>query len=336
MKPLDDLQKSVLKHSRFAVEGPPGSGKSNTLEGYDTWQRSQGQEVLVLVRKRKEAEVLRDRGLRAFTLQSHRYRAMDFPDILTPKDLGYLLEGLQKGEKSFDALAVDEIHNWSPEFFDIARSLWTEKDFVCFFDDHQSLMYWAGAVRDLREELRWSFGITNIVHLVNNYRSAPKVVEVLKAIVPREMVSKAKVGQGYFHIEKCYNFDDECRFIYNQLLSGYEDVQILARNSSICKRVSSYLRAKGVPHELYLTGDKESEITKGLVIQTVHTAQATEHMTVFLISAVQGILPDFRSLEGDEHNIFYVGCSRAMRDLFISYYSAPSQFITKGVRALSE
>lgn len=338
MKPLDDCQKSALKPGRFAIEGPPGSGKSNTLEGYVRWQRSRGRKVLVLVRKRKEAEELQNRGVKAFTLQSHRYRAMGYPEMLSSSDLNQLLEGLQEGEKPFDALAVDEIHNWSPEFFDVARSLWTEKDSICFFDTHQSLMHWVGAVRDLNDELNWSFGITEIIHLVNNYRSTPRIVEVLKAIVPREMVSRSAsvLGKGYFHLERCYNSEDEQRFIYNQLKQGYEDVQILARNSYACKRLSSFLKDKGVPNELYLAGTKRAGNSTGVVVQTIHTAQATEHTTVFLIGVCQGILPDYRSTPADEHNVFYVGCSRAKRDLFVSYHGTPSQFITKEVKGLSE
>jgi len=323
-----------LRHGRFAIKGGPGSGKSWTLEGYVAWQRSQGREVLVLVRKRKEAEELRSRGVKAFTLQSHRYKALGYPEIVTPDDLAALLEGLQEGEKQFDALAVDEVHNWSPEFFDVARSLWTEGDFICFFDEHQSLMHWAGAVRDLKEELWWAFGVDDkhILHLVNNYRSAPKVVEVLNTVVPREMYSRANVGYGSFHVEKCYNLEDECRFVYNQLLKGYEDVQVLARNSSICRRVSSFLEAKGVKHGLYLAGGEEVEAK--VLVQTIFTAQATEHMVVFLLGTCQGILPDYRSPVRDEHNVFYVGCSRAKRDLFIAYHATPSEFLTRKIRRL--
>ena len=332
---LDKEQSSVLRHGRFAVEGPPGAGKSFTLVGYNTWQESENNKVLNLVRKVEEVKNLRRRGLTAYTLQSHRYIALGRPELLDVSDLAEVFEGLQKNEEAVSVMAVDEIHNWSPEFFGVARSLWKETgDFICFFDEHQSLMKWAGAVEDLREELKFTFGIEEFIHLTNNYRSTPKIVSVLNTIVPRDMVSKcdSKWGYGKFHIEKCRSQRDELYFLHNKLVDELEDVQILARNSQICRRVSGFLRSKHIDHQLYLSSEgyeKFGQDCSNITVQTIHTAQATQHVNVFLVGACQGTLPDFRGDLSGEHNIFYVGCSRAIRNLYISYYGTPSQFITK-------
>jgi superfamily I DNA/RNA helicase len=335
MKSIDEQQKLILRHGRFAVEGPPGAGKSFTLEGYNAWQETQGNKVLNLVRKREEARNLRSRGLIAYTLQSHRYKALGCPEVLDEKDLAEVFEGLQEDEKQVSVMAVDEIHNWSPEFFDVARSLWKESgDFICFFDEHQALMRWSGAVNDLQEELKFTFGVEEVIHLTNNYRSTPKIVSVLNTIVPRDMISKcdSKWGYGKFHIEKCCNQRDELAFIHNKIVDGVNDIQILARNNYLCRTVSEFLKAKHVDHQVYLKDEgyeRFGPCYKRITVQTVHTAQATQHESVFLMSVNQGTLPDVRSDLQSEHNVFYVGCSRAIQNLYISYYKTPSQFITK-------
>jgi len=274
------------------------------------------------------------RGIRANTLQKHRYVALGGPEIVSKEDLQLLLVGLQEGEEPCRALVVDEAHNYSSEFFDVVESLWTGEDFVAFYDKHQCLMHgWADAVDDIEEELSWRFGITKVLPLTINYRSTPKIVKVLNTIVSRKMVANSNDDDGHFHIEQCASARDELAFLCNQLRNGYDDVQILARNSNRCKQISAFLKEHDVPHTLYLAGG-DDVVSNGTIVQTIHTAQATEHKTVFLTGVCQGILPDWRGGK-DEHNAFYVGCSRAMRNLFISYYDTPSVFITKELRKLS-
>jgi len=333
MKSLDDDQKKVLRHGRFSVLGPPGSGKSNAAEGYVAWQDTPCD---VLVRKRMEAKVLVDRGIKgAKTLQKHRYIALGRPEITGKEDLKLLLAGLQEGEESGRPLVIDEGHNYSAEFFAVIEDVWAGKDMVVFHDKYQCCMHdWANAVDDINDELNWRFGITKEIPLIINYRSVPKIVKVLNTIVPRKMTAFSKDEGGYVHIEQCSTAKDELHFIYNALLEGFEDVQILARNSNRCKQISAFLKEHDVPHLLYLSGMREV-FSNGIIVQTYHTSQATEHLTVFPTGVTQGILPDWRGGR-DEHNLFYVGCSRAMKNLLVSYYDVPSKFITNELRGLSE
>jgi len=285
----------------------------------------------VLVRKRYEAAILNQRGVKAFTLQRHRFDALGRPEVLQ-EDLDLLLEVRHPNEPLFDVLVVDEFHNWSTEFIDVACSLWTGEDCLCTYDEHQAMMFWAGAVKDVKSELHGIMGVTLFPTLTENRRSTPEIVKVLNTVVPREMHSSDdpltdafKYRPGKFHIERCTNFEDEMRFVYNVLMDGYEDVQILARTSSICRRASAFLEGYNVPHTLYLKGDRPPGKKTDIIIQTVHTAQGTGHVSVFLLSCNQGVLPYSYTI--GEHNVFYVACSRAIRDLFISYYGNRSEFL---------
>ena len=75
--------------------------------------------------------------------------------------------------------------------------------------------------------------------------------------------------------------------------------------------------------------DEESE-DRGVRLSTIHSAKGLEFHTVFVVACEQNILPHWRSVEEDEGNskggnveeerrLFYVACTRAGRNLHISY-----------------
>lgn len=71
-----------------------------------------------------------------------------------------------------------------------------------------------------------------------------------------------------------------------------------------------------------------SKSKTGVTLSTVHGAKGLEWPVVFLVSVCDGVLPHSKadSLE-DERNIWFVGCSRAEKELHISYSGIPSQFV---------
>ena len=94
-----------------------------------------------------------------------------------------------------------------------------------------------------------------------------------------------------------------------------------------------------------LDNDGENEDEPPLVLSTIHSAKGLEFHTVFVIRALEGDLPSRYALreEGgvdEELRLFYVACTRAEENLFISYpmtqyrryqgeyMTDPSRFVT--------
>lgn len=71
-----------------------------------------------------------------------------------------------------------------------------------------------------------------------------------------------------------------------------------------------------------------SKNKKGVALGTIHSVKGLEFDRVFMVQCSEGILPHAKStdLEG-ERNCFFVGASRAERELTVTYSGAPSQFI---------
>jgi len=66
---------------------------------------------------------------------------------------------------------------------------------------------------------------------------------------------------------------------------------------------------------------------KGLTLSTVHQAKGKEWDKVWVIGAKQGVMPHQDGELPEEARIFFVACSRAAKELHISYYDNHSMFI---------
>jgi len=65
---------------------------------------------------------------------------------------------------------------------------------------------------------------------------------------------------------------------------------------------------------------------KGLTLSTVHQAKGREWDNVYVIGAKQGTMPHDDGELPEEKRIFFVACSRAAKQLQISYHGQMSQF----------
>ena len=65
-------------------------------------------------------------------------------------------------------------------------------------------------------------------------------------------------------------------------------------------------------------------------MSTCHAAKGMEFHTVYLVGAQEGMFPHAKSTDTEEErNIFFVGCSRAERELHVTFSGTPSPFVVK-------
>ncbi|WP_372887096.1 3'-5' exonuclease, partial [Psychrobacter sp.] len=88
----------------------------------------------------------------------------------------------------------------------------------------------------------------------------------------------------------------------------------------------------------------EDNDTDKVTISTIHSAKGLEWPVVFVNSLVDGITPHYRSLDDfealeEERKLFYVACSRAKSQLFLTapdYFSSYSGYFDKVSRFIAE
>ena len=89
----------------------------------------------------------------------------------------------------------------------------------------------------------------------------------------------------------------------------------------------------------------ESSVKNSVTLMTLHAAKGLEFPVVFIVGMEEGLFPGSRSLEKpenleEERRLAYVGMTRAMQKLFLTYalsrysygsvnYNMPSRFLTE-------
>jgi DNA helicase-2/ATP-dependent DNA helicase PcrA len=96
----------------------------------------------------------------------------------------------------------------------------------------------------------------------------------------------------------------------------------------------------------YYEGEKKNKNKEGIRLMTLHAAKGLEFDIVFIVGVEEGILPHSRSSDDlysleEERRLFYVGITRAKKELFITFtrrrfifgsrtYSLKSRFLDEG------
>lgn len=67
--------------------------------------------------------------------------------------------------------------------------------------------------------------------------------------------------------------------------------------------------------------------SKALTLGTIHQSKGLEWDVVYLVGARNGVMPHRDGELAEESRIWFVGCSRAAKELHISYYKSPSMYL---------
>lgn len=124
--------------------------------------------------------------------------------------------------------------------------------------------------------------------------------------------------------------------VFIDLAAKYDDIEKFLSDFALDPPSKSF-QDKGTP----LVDEEED---KPLTISTVHSAKGLEWYTVFVPFALDGLFPSVRALKNfeeleEERRLFYVACSRAKEQLYITmpsqvvsynaFFSYPSRFISE-------
>ena len=150
----------------------------------------------------------------------------------------------------------------------------------------------AGAVKEF----------AGFIHQLSRYKNLP-VQEIVKSVF------------GALRVGDTFSEADE---IDNSPLENLSDLLKLSAKHSDLKSFLDYCHRASAA----------SKGRKGVCLATCHAAKGTEYHTVYLIGCQEGLFPHAKSDDPQgEVNTFFVGCSRAERQLVITYAGIPSPYI---------
>jgi DNA helicase II / ATP-dependent DNA helicase PcrA len=148
--------------------------------------------------------------------------------------------------------------------------------------------------------------LTSFIHSLQRYRDQP----------PQQAL------QSIIQSLHAYDTLDEDAIDNSPTENIQELVRMAGRFSTIKDFISFTMKAS-----------QASKSRTGVILGTIHAAKGAEFHTVFLPSVSDGILPHSKAENmSEEANIWFVACSRAEKELYISYTGIPSPFLSKFIK----
>jgi superfamily I DNA/RNA helicase len=263
--------------------------------------------------------------------------SIDFDDVLLIV-AGLIAENSAVAEQVHDQyrhFTVDEFQDVSPLQQQLLDLWLGDRDDICVVGDPQQTIYsFAGAspdfLRGFAEQER-----VKVIRLFRDYRSTPQIVEFANRLVPvdNHLVGQQPPGP---EPEIVPVSSDETRVVVDRIKSllssgvAPADIALLVRTNNQAENFSRALASRGVTAAVRRLEGQEGPET-AVTVASLHAAKGLEWEHVFLAGVVEGLLPISYSTSdeeiAEEKRLFYVGVTRARRNLVITYQGQPSRFL---------
>lgn len=251
------------------------------------------------------------------------------------------LDMVRSGEfnRRYDYVIVDEAQDLQPAALAVAVELCRDPAGVFLTADANQSLYNRGFHwRNVHQRLNVQ-GRTRI--LKRNYRSTRQVAAAASDIMrPVPGFDQEAIVQEYVHngplpvIYAATGSGDQVQWIQEciyqaarQLRLPLNAATILVHSSSVGEPLAAALRQQGMPARFMNSSNFDLE-EPGIKVTTLHAAKGLEFPIVIVAHVEAGRLPrEIEATDPDElaahlheqRRLFYVGCTRAMRHLFITY-----------------
>ena len=196
------------------------------------------------------------------TMQS--LNVVDFDDLLllTLRLFREHPEALEKYQKRFQYVMVDEYQDTNKVQYDILKLLAGERKNICVVgDDDQSIYGWRGASLHNILDFERHFPGTKIVRLEQNYRSFGNILKAANGVIKnnsKRMEKSLRTDRGdgpKVRLYRAENGEDEAQWIASQIAQikferdlHYEDFAVIYRANTLSRPFEEALRTQRIPY----------------------------------------------------------------------------------------
>lgn len=264
--------------------------------------------------------------------------------------LQFALDQVRDGHftQRWDYVVVDEAQDLTPTAVALCVELChAPTGLFLTADANQSLYNRGFRWRNVHDDLQVQ-GRTRI--LKRNYRSTREIAQAAAQIVAQNgEADPDALQQDYVHsgaypvIYAASGSEDQARWLARHIYDAAHELRlplnsavVLVHSSSLGESLAAALTQHGLPARFMSSRSFEME-DPHLKVTTLHAAKGLEFPIVAIAHVEAGRLPrDTNATEPDEieaflqaqRRLFYVGCTRAMRYLFITHdRQVPSRFL---------
>lgn len=186
--------------------------------------------------------------------------------------------------------------------------------------------------------------VTRLAHFIEEYRDAEQAVDLTELVgeAGAEILAGAtSIVPPEEIIERAVRYFDFASLLRSDTPDGAERMQnleVLASNASAYATLEEFLADAAL-----LSSADESSDKNSVSLMTLHAAKGLEFPVVFIVGMEEGLFPSSHASETEEaleeeRRLAYVGMTRAMKKLYLTFaasryafggraYNAPSQFL---------
>lgn len=183
--------------------------------------------------------------------------------------------------------------------------------------------------------------VANFIEQYQERTQETDLTEVLGAAGAEIMAGATALVAPEEIVEQAVKYFDFSHLVHSETPEGSERMQnleVLASNASAYASIDEFLADAAL-----LSSADESTDKNSVSLMTLHAAKGLEFPVVFIVGLEEGLFPSSRAGESEEEleeerRLAYVGMTRAMKDLFLTFassryafggrtYNAPSQFL---------
>lgn len=191
--------------------------------------------------------------------------ALDFDDIIfyVVKIFKEHPEVLQKYQKKFRYIMVDEYQDTNQIQYELIRALADNYRNICVVGDvDQSIYSFRNADFRIILNFQQDYSDSKIIKLEKNYRSTKNIVLLSNEIIktnrerfPKKLDTDNEVGEK-IRIHEAYDDEEEARFIIREMYRlielgmDYGDFSILYRTNSQSRILEEYFVRNNIPHQV--------------------------------------------------------------------------------------
>lgn len=260
---------------------------------------------------------------------------IDFDDIIQLA-IGYLAEDISYAESrhwKYRDLFVDEFQDVNPLQFGLLQSWLSPKSSLTVVGDPcQAIYSWNGADSRFLNNFQEFFPDSQTITLKDNFRSTPEIIASATSILNNMGTLVPRLPTGRLPTiraeEDEYKEAHSVANLIKELLSEsitLGDQAVLVRTHAQIPPLLETFKEQGVKYKVASDADAEVALDDDDHVQilTLHAAKGLEWKIVHLCGVEEGFHPIAHartdSAQGEERRLFFVGLTRAEKQLHISW-----------------
>lgn len=289
------------------------------------------------VGKKDDADLLRHEVLKEYQKRLLEHQVVDFDDLLLiPRQLLTESEHLRNYYQTrWQHILVDEYQDTNRVQHDLMKLLVGPQRNICVVgDDDQSIYGFRGASSERILRFHKEFPGTRHVTLDQSYRSHTEIVDVANNVIRfssnrhEKMLRSMRGNGGKVVVTTAKNAEHESIAIADKIecqkLAGnhcWSDIAVLYRVHADGDNLRETLTDRNIPHQSQISNLNSAD---AVTIMTLHRSKGLEFPIVFVPAIEEDTLPHFHAVRSglsgidEERRLFYVGVTRAQRELLLS------------------